>query len=201
MKWINPRSQLPLQGQMVWALKIENRKGERCGQPAATVFLANTAKDSYGVTFLEGMSHKGYPQYIKHFYEWWHFDQTDRTEDEDFYRSFNEDDMVVAWMPYYPEDIPVWNYIGIEESMKIIKSTTAYKKGVERDRVNLAMTKASDDKLFFIRVSEHKPIEDGVFVVANHGGIWLSRYNETCEPWIAPNGDAVISWYPIPQNF
>ncbi len=63
------------------------------------------------------------------------------------------------------------------------------------------MKKANDDKLFFIQMSEHKPVNDGVYVVANKGGVWLSRYNEACDPWVAPNGDLVISWYPIPQNF
>ncbi len=195
MEWINPREKLPQHEQIIWILRIENREGERQGLPSARIDIAQAQLDRMGVMSAEIIIHKGYPQYRRHFYEWWHFPQNDRKDNEPYYRTFNDDDLITAWMPYESNELPSWEHIGLEESKKIILANEKY-------QLEAALDNAQKDNVHFIHLSDHKPDCDGVYVVANEGGIWLSRYEiKTCNPWKAPNGKSVIAWYPIPSGY
>lgn len=195
MKWINPREQLPKNEQLIWILFIENRQGERCGDPCAEITLAKANLDSYGVMRAEEITPKGYPQYSKHFYEWWHYPQDDKEEHEPQYRTFSDKDLITAWLPYEGNELPDWDYIGLEESREIILKNPKYKLGIKKEKIQI-----KNDH--FIYMSDHKPDIDGTYVVVNKDGIWLLRYEaKTCDPWIAPNGKPVIAWYPVPGHY
>lgn len=205
MNWINPRKKLPEEGQIIWCLFIRNREGERCGLPSAKITLCEAKKDRYNVVFVDEITHKGYSNYTRHFYDWWHWDQSDKEPgtNETIYKGFSERDdeiNIVAWIPF--EGLPSWDYINIEESIEIISKTEEYKRGVEFDKTQRIIEKAQGDSNRFIYLSDCRPTEKGCYVITNKNGIWLSIFDPSLnEKWIAPNGEPVIAWYPIPQSY
>jgi hypothetical protein len=206
MNWINPRDKLPEPGQLIWCLFIENREGERCGLPSAMITIGEAKKDRYGVTFVAEITHKGYPNYSKRFFDWWHFDQSEKEPgtNEHIYKGFSsidDSDNIVAWIPF--KELPEWDYIGIEESIAIISKTEEYKKGVEHDKTERIIERATGNtNRWFIYLKEAKPTEKGCYVVANKNGVWLSNFDPSeKEKWLAPNGEPVIVWYPIPNSY
>ncbi len=200
MKWVNARKKLPEEGQLIWCLQIENRQGDRSGLPAANMYIAQACKDRYGVMYAQEISHKGYTAYDKHFYEWWHWDQSEKEPGRDqIYNHFSSDCMIDAWMPF--EDLPDWVCINVDESIEIITKLDSYKEGVEYDKTKRVIDEAVDSP-YFILLGDKRPVEDGIYVVANKDGIWLSRYETKLKgKWLAPNGKEVEAWYPIPSHY
>ena len=205
MEWINPRDKLPEHDQLIWALFIENREGERSGDPSASLTICKARKDAYGVVSADEILHRGYPYGHKYFFKWYHYDQSGTPEDEirESISSGYDDDkeMIIAWMPY--NGLPAWDKIDIDESKDIIIKYPGYHEACMRQRTIRAAEK-SHRKIspYFLYLVDHQPPENGVYVVANSSGVWLSRYDkELCNPWIAPNGEPVTAWYSIPQSF
>lgn len=205
MKWINPRKKLPEIDQLIWCLFIENKEGERAGLPAAHILLAQAKKDRYGVIYVEIINYKGYSTSSKHFFDWWHWDQSEKETggEETIHKTFSsrEEDNIVAWFPY--QGLPKWDYINREESIAIISKTDEYKKGIEFDQTKKIIEKAyGSQSPYFIYLKDTKPVEKGCYVIANKNGVWLSNYDPSKnEKWLAPNGEPVIVWYPIPNSY
>jgi hypothetical protein len=202
MNWINPRHKLPVDEQLIWALFIENRAGEQNGFPSASAKICKASIDMYGVVEASEITHKGFPEGGgKYFFEWWHSYQE---EDADRYYhghgAYRMENMIIAWIPF--ESLPAWTHINIEESKRMIIHSEQYKKGIMIAKTRKDIEKARGESPYFIQISDRKPIEDGVYVVANKDGVWLCRYEQkTCSPWIAPNGSLVDAWYPVPNHY
>lgn len=183
MKWINPREELPNKNELVWILIIENREGYRCGMPSAKCLIAECHEDKYGILFAQEIGHKGYPAYSYYFYQWKHYYPEDNCR---------FDEMITAWAPY--NGLPTWENINSSESKEIILKKDSYHK-------QLTIEKNIKNENYFIRLEEAKP-KNGVYVVATANGVFLSRYDsKLCDPWIAPNGEDIIAWYPIPTHY
>lgn len=193
MKWINPRDKLPESGQLIWILVIENKEGDRVGLPSASLHIAEAGTDKYGMMFAQRINYKGYPYESFYFYEWWGPKENDDDCRWDF-QTHDDDQMITAWIPYN-KDLPEWNFIDIDESKKIMSINEKHKTLVD-------LAKATKDNYYFIHLDDHLPLKDGVYVVANKNGVWLSKYEvATCKPWIAPNGEPVEGWYPVPNHY
>lgn len=207
MNWINPREKLPKDGELVWVLVVENdynEKGfpERGEYPVAEIHTCVAEKDRWGLIRFGRLHYKGYshseiPVYnVQYAYNFsYDLDLNNHCLEMKPY----QDDRVRAWMPFDRDDIPLWKDLSMEESIELI-SKTDYLKIREIDRAVINSRKEQDSQ--FIRISDGYPTFDGVFVVANKDGVWLSRYEQkTCQPWIAPNGKKVEAWYPVPDNY
>ena len=191
--WINPRHSLPHVGDLIWILIVEHigaieRKG--C-LPSAKCLLGEVDSNKYGILMVTEINHKGFPHgAIYSFYEWAYglIDMYDYDK--------GLDEVILAWAPADMIDIPHWEVISISESKAIIEANPRWQ--LERAKV-----KANCDvNPRFIYLSDHIPLNEGVYVVANSGGVWLLKYtHENGKSWIAPNGLPVVAWYPIPEGY
>lgn len=190
MNLINPRHKLPVEGQIIWALCVEQRDTDEQGKPctpSAEIVTCKIEMSRYGCP----EAHRWGQSYDKkYFFKW------DGCPSEN-----HDEELVLAWAPF--EGLPAWETIGSDESKRMIMLTEEYKKAKKEDEVEEAIEKARNAASpHFIKTIDKKPIHDGTYVVANKGGVWLSRYEQkTCNPWIAPNGELVAAWYPVPSHY
>lgn len=201
MNWINPREILPESGQVIWILNIETRQGEGTAGnlPCARIRIAQAAQDDYGVIFAKEVTHKGYSQYSRHFFEWWHYYQEDTIDGDQIYTGFDSEKTITAWMPYI--GLPKWDIIGIEESKEIIQQMDSYKKAIENKKHQIEIDKHIEVPSF-ISLHDHPPVKNGSYVVVTKKGVSLLGYDISFEKkWFSPEGDAVIAWYPIPDHY
>lgn len=200
MKWINPREQLPEEDQLIWILRIENRKGERLGDPSAQICIAR-AKTSWHVMEAAEINHKGMEAYSKYFYEIYHLAKcmckikyNKLCEHDNWGNTHSDEDMIDAWAPYQGNEIPDWSFITYQESKELLLKNAEY---LRRHKI-----RNSTPGYTFIGEDECRPDHNQVCAVANKYGIYLCRYDEKAtDPWMSPNGYPVEGWFPVPDYY
>lgn len=196
MKWINPREKLPEDDQLVWIIGVQNRSEEKMGYPAAEIKIGKAIRNKYGITEVHEINHKGYEYGERYFFNWTYW-----MDSEDRGSIPYTESLIDAWMPFFDKDLPTWQYIDTYESMEIINKYPSYLKQLEIKKIEKLEEEATKGQKHFIHIRDEMPIIPGVYVAANKEGVWLLKYDSSCNPWIAPNGNPVEAWYPVPEGY
>jgi len=201
MKWINPRDKMPQPYQLIYVLVDLDREhsyGRIAICRAEPYQEKNESLDTrFVIMEAKALDEKGYGLGTTYyFYEY----QYDYGMQDIGHSKHSDHEVIVAWAPF--EGFPSWDFIDFAESKKIIESNEIYQENRKIHNSNKKIKLIQDNCSRFIRVEETLPVVDGVYVVANKGGVWLSRYEKkSCNPWYAPNGDLVLVWYKIPDVY
>jgi len=203
MNWINPKDLMPEENQLIWIIFVNHRLKELKDisnyiQPYGNIRLAKTFKDSYGVIrarIIDRYGHISNEEGNFFRYSYWF-------EGEKFERVIRQikdlppdTDLVHAWYPYKPSDMPCWNPISHEESVEILKNNSLFSTAIQKIKTN------ARNSHFFSTNTQH-PVFRGRFVVITSKQMSIVEYDPNDKGlWKDREGEMVLYWYPIPDYY